>query len=89
VRPVPCNERKSRIRRSEQNRKRTDKIRKVCEIREQYGFKFEISVDGGVNSETISKVVSAGADVAVMGSYFFGTDINARKALVEKIRSGK
>lgn len=67
----------------------TDKIRKVCEIREKYGFKFEISVDGGVNSETISKVVSAGADVAVMGSYFFGTDINARKALVEKIRSGK
>jgi len=67
----------------------TEKITKIKEIREKHGFKFEISVDGGVNSKTISKVISAGADIAVMGSYFFGTEISERKALVEKIKSGK
>lgn len=67
----------------------TEKIKKIKEIREKHGFKFEISVDGGVNRETISKVINAGADVVVMGSYFFGTKISERKAIVDEIKSGK
>ena len=65
----------------------TDKIRKVKEIREKYNFNFEISVDGGVNGETVSKVYEAGADIAVMGSYFFGTPIEKRRELVQNIRN--
>jgi ribulose-phosphate 3-epimerase len=64
----------------------TEKIRKVKEIREKYNFNFEISVDGGVNGETVSKVVEAGADIAVMGSYFFSTQKEKRKELIENIR---
>jgi len=64
----------------------TEKIRKVKEIREKHNFNFEISVDGGVNGETVSKVVEAGADIAVMGSYFFSTLKEKRKELVESIK---
>jgi ribulose-phosphate 3-epimerase len=65
----------------------TDKIRKVKEIREKHNFNFEISVDGGVNDETVSKVYEAGADIAVMGSYFFGTPAEKRKELVQSIKN--
>lgn len=64
----------------------TEKIRKVKEIREKHNFNFEISVDGGVNGETVSKVVEAGADITVMGSYFFSTLKEKRKELVESIK---
>lgn len=65
----------------------TDKIRKVKEIREKYGFNFEISVDGGVNSKTVSKIIQAGADIAVMGSYFFGTPVEKRNELVKSVKN--
>ncbi|MGI6394707.1 MAG: ribulose-phosphate 3-epimerase [bacterium] len=65
----------------------TKKIAKVKEIREKYNFNFEISVDGGVNNETVSKVCQAGADIAVMGSHFFGTPIEKRKELIENIKN--
>lgn len=65
----------------------TDKIAKVREIREKHNFRFEISVDGGVNSETVLKVIEAGADIAVMGSYFFGTSPEKRRDLVENIKN--
>ena len=34
-----------------------------------------ISVDGGVNSETIGSVIEAGADVVVSGSAFFNNTL--------------
>jgi ribulose-phosphate 3-epimerase len=67
----------------------TDKIMKIKEIREKHNFNFEISVDGGVNSETLSKVINAGADIAVMGSYFFGTPLEKRKELVQNIKNNQ
>ena len=48
-----------------------EKIRELVKIREQRKLNFMISVDGGVNSETIGSVIEAGADVVVSGSAFF------------------
>lgn len=47
------------------------KISELVEIREKLGLNFKISVDGGVNAETLRSVVDAGADVVVSGSAFF------------------
>lgn len=48
-----------------------EKIRQLVEIRKERNLDFKISVDGGVNSETISSVIESGADVIVSGSAFF------------------
>ncbi|TCT26818.1 ribulose-5-phosphate 3-epimerase [Melghiribacillus thermohalophilus] len=47
------------------------KIKQVAEWREQQQLSFEIEVDGGVNQETASLCVEAGADVLVAGSAIF------------------
>lgn len=39
---------------------------------ESNGYEIEISVDGGINSDTGKKCVSAGATVLVSGSFLFG-----------------
>lgn len=47
------------------------KISELVRIREEKGLDFLVSVDGGVNAETLSSVMDAGADVIVSGSAFF------------------
>jgi len=47
------------------------KIKTLKELREKYKYSYKISVDGGINSRTISSVVEAGSDVIVSGSAFF------------------
>jgi len=65
----------------------TGKITKAREIREKRNFSFDISVDGGVNDKTIKEVINAGADIVVMGSYFFNRPVNERKNIVESIKN--
>ncbi len=48
-----------------------DKIKELCAVRKERSLDFMISVDGGVNEQTISSVIDAGADVIVSGSAFF------------------
>ena len=48
-----------------------EKIAQLAEIREKYSYNYKISVDGGINNETIKSVVDAGVDVIVSGSSFF------------------
>lgn len=48
-----------------------DKIKELKKIREENNYNYIISVDGGVNSQTLNSVVDAGADVIVSGSAFF------------------
>ncbi|OQY38877.1 MAG: ribulose-phosphate 3-epimerase [Spirochaetaceae bacterium 4572_7] len=50
------------------------KIKKLVEIREEKGLNYLVSIDGGVNKKTAHKVISAGVDVFVAGSAFFGSD---------------
>jgi len=53
-----------------------EKIRQLVRIREERGLGFLVSVDGGVNNQTVSSVVDAGADIVVSGSAFFNGDFN-------------
>lgn len=48
-----------------------DKIADLVRIRNERKLSYMISVDGGVNGQTLRSVVSAGADVIVSGSAFF------------------
>ena len=45
------------------------KIETLKDIREENGYHYIISVDGGINNETINLVKEAGADMVVSGSY--------------------
>lgn len=50
-----------------------DKIRHLRKLLASLDHYVPIEVDGGVNSQTIEAVVSAGADICVAGSAIFGT----------------
>jgi len=54
-----------------------DKTRRLSRLRMERGLSFRISVDGGINGETAPKALSAGAEVLVVGSAFFGSDAPA------------
>ncbi|HAK47622.1 MAG TPA: ribulose-phosphate 3-epimerase [Spirochaeta sp.] len=49
-----------------------DKIRQLDKIRQEKGYDYLISADGGINRETAASVREAGLDLAVAGSSFFG-----------------
>jgi ribulose-phosphate 3-epimerase len=55
-------------------------IEAAARERDRRGYRFEISVDGGVNDETIGGAAAAGADVLVCGSALFGGDVAANVA---------
>ncbi len=51
-------------------------LEKIAIIRQKIknsGRKIDLQVDGGINPETAKRVIAAGADVLVSGSYIFGS----------------
>lgn len=48
-----------------------EKIALLKKLREEYGYNYLISVDGGINTETAGFVIDKGADILVSGSSFF------------------
>lgn len=48
-----------------------DKVRRLKKIKQDSGFSYIVSVDGGVNSGTLASVLDAGTDVVISGSAFF------------------
>lgn len=48
-----------------------EKVAELKKIKQEKGYNYLISVDGGINSETINSVIDAGTDVIVSGSSFF------------------
>lgn len=52
------------------------KVELLKKIREEKGYKYMISVDGGVNKDTLPVVISAGTDVVVSGSSFFKNELD-------------
>ena len=48
-----------------------DKVKALKKLREENGYSYLISVDGGVNQETVKSVLDAGTDIVVSGSAFF------------------
>ncbi|BDC99372.1 ribulose-phosphate 3-epimerase [Persicobacter psychrovividus] len=51
-----------------------DKVKRLKALIEKSGSKALIEVDGGVNAESAPKLVEAGVDALVAGSYVFGSD---------------
>jgi ribulose-phosphate 3-epimerase len=49
-----------------------EKVRKLAAIRTAVGNNFKIEIDGGVDLQTVTEVVRAGADVLVAGNAIFG-----------------
>lgn len=54
------------------------KIRSLRKLLEETGRPVDIQVDGGINEETLSAVLEAGANIIVAGSAVFGEDIPGR-----------
>ena len=50
------------------------KIQELDRIRKERNYNYLISVDGGVNLQTVKQIVSCKADVAVCGSAFFAAE---------------
>ena len=48
-----------------------EKVAQLKRYRDEHGPNFKISVDGGVNNETLQSVIDAGTDIVVSGSSFF------------------
>ena len=48
-----------------------EKIEKLDEIRNKKNLQFKIEVDGGINLENVEKILSAGADMVVVGAAIF------------------
>lgn len=60
-----------------------DKIKKLDQIRKNKRYNYLISVDGGINRNTVGLVKKAGVDIFVAGSAFFGSNdpVNELKLL--------
>lgn len=57
------------------------KIKKVKNLIQNTKKTIKLEVDGGINQETIKKVIINGADIAVAGSYIFNMDNNYEKRI--------
>lgn len=47
------------------------KIQKLNKIRQEFGYEYQIEVDGGINKGTSKLVYDSGANMVVMGTSFF------------------
>lgn len=52
------------------------KIAELKKIRDEKKYNYLISVDGGINSQTLNSVLDAGVDIFVSGSAFFNGSLN-------------
>ena len=48
-----------------------EKVAELKKYREEHSLSYKISVDGGINNETLNSVIEAGTDIVVSGSCFF------------------
>ncbi|MCR5625264.1 MAG: ribulose-phosphate 3-epimerase [Lachnospiraceae bacterium] len=55
--------------------KELQKVRDLCEIRKEKGYKFEIEIDGGVTKDNIQVAIDAGTDTIVAGTAVFKGNI--------------
>ncbi len=60
-----------------------EKIKNAKEIRKKMNLNFLIEVDGGINDSNLKIVTEAGADVVVLGSFFFENDFKKVKEAIE------
>ena len=61
-----------------------EKLVKLTSLREEKGYHYLLSVDGGITTENASVAIEKGADVIVAGSAFF--DAADKTAVVKKLK---
>ena len=66
-----------------------EKVKRLVQLREENGYSFLISVDGGVKIDTVCQVREAGVDVLVAGEAFFRAEDKAAMTLQLKGIMGK
>ena len=54
------------------------KVKKLKQIKDDYGARFKIEVDGGIVPEISKKLKTLGVDIIVSGSYVFNAENRAR-----------
>lgn len=59
-----------------------EKVRELKRLKEEYGYHYEIQVDGGINECTAQVAAQAGAEVLISGSALF--ESNCMKDVVKK-----
>jgi len=64
-----------------------DVLEKTRWLRERAGDRLRVEMDGGLNGETTSDAVHAGADVIVTASALFGVEGEARTALIKRMHA--
>jgi len=64
-----------------------DKIKEAQNVRKEKKLHFLISVDGGINQDTAEKVILSGADVLVMGSFFFKNDFTFVRSFLSVLKN--
>lgn len=52
-----------------------DKVKRLKQLREECGYRYQIEVDGGVNEATLETVLMSGTDIAVAGTAVFQGNI--------------
>jgi ribulose-phosphate 3-epimerase len=65
-----------------------EKIDYLDSLRKKRGFKFQIQVDGGVDSSNSADLIGRGVDNLVAGSYIFNTPNGDYLERVESLRTG-
>lgn len=56
-----------------------DKVRELVSLKMKNGYQYLVSVDGGVNENTLDAVLDAGTEVVVSGSAFFNGTLKWNK----------
>ena len=65
-----------------------EKVKKLVRLREENSYSYLISVDGGINPDTVSQVREAGTDILVAGEAFFkARDKAAMAALLKGVNT--
>ncbi len=64
-----------------------DKIKAASKIRKEQNLNFLIEVDGGINETNIKNIIEIGANVVVLGSYFFANDFEAIKSCLDRFKT--
>lgn len=55
------------------------KVRQLAEMRDRFGYSYEIEMDGGIGLANIAEVTAAGVDIVVAGSAVYGAEnVDAR-----------
>lgn len=62
-----------------------DKLKDLKEMAVKHNAKFDIEVDGGINTKNVEMVIEAGANVLVAGTAVFGGDIGKNVEEFKKV----